>query len=186
MRQLLAFSFFVCTLLASGSVLGQAQQRAAPSLGDLAKQLQAQREKAGQKPKVYSNDNLPAQRPDQGFRIAPSLPAVPVVTGAAGSTPGAKGGHDEKYFRTRMSELRAQLEQHQRQLNVLQQKLGQGEMQFYTDPNKGLQQQYSRSDVTKGNEDIQKKQQAVADDQKAMDDLRDQLRREGGDPGWLR
>jgi uncharacterized coiled-coil protein SlyX len=85
-----------------------------------------------------------------------------------------------------MSELRAQLEQHQRQLNVLQQKLGQGEMQFYTDPNKGLQQQYSRSDVTKGNEDIQKKQQAVADDQKAMDDLRDQLRREGGDPGWLR
>jgi uncharacterized coiled-coil protein SlyX len=85
-----------------------------------------------------------------------------------------------------MSELRAQLDLHQRQLNVLQQKLGQSQTQFYADPNKTLQQEYSRSDITKLNQDIQKKQQEIADDQKAMDDLRDQLRREGGDPGWLR
>ena len=29
-------------------------------------------------------------------------------------------------------------------------------------------------------------EKALADDQKAMDDLQQELRRAGGDPGWLR
>jgi hypothetical protein len=69
---------------------------------------------------------------------------------------------------------------------VLQQKLGQNQVQYYNDPNKSLQQQYSRDDINKLTTDIDAKKQQVADDNKAIDDLRDQLRHEGGDPGWLR
>jgi predicted RNase H-like nuclease (RuvC/YqgF family) len=98
----------------------------------------------------------------------------------------ATGAHDEKYFRDRMSELRAKLAKDQADLITLQQKVGQADVQYYADPNKGLQQQYSRSDITKLNEEIQKKQKDIADDEKAIDDLRDELRHEGGEPGWLR
>jgi SMC interacting uncharacterized protein involved in chromosome segregation len=47
-------------------------------------------------------------------------------------------------------------------------------------------QQYSRGDIDKFTADIEAKKQQIAKDEKAIDDLHDQLRQEGGDPGWLR
>jgi flagellar biosynthesis chaperone FliJ len=47
-------------------------------------------------------------------------------------------------------------------------------------------QQYTRSDINQLNQDIDAKKQQIADDEKAIEDLHDQLRHEGGDPGWLR
>ena len=82
--------------------------------------------------------------------------------------------------------MKSRLEEHQRELDVLTQKLGQNKMQYYDDPNKSLQQQYSREDVDKLKSGIDAKQQQVDADNKAIDDLRDQLRHENGDPGWLR
>jgi uncharacterized protein with LGFP repeats len=85
-----------------------------------------------------------------------------------------------------MRELQAQLDLHKRQLQVLQQKESQNQMQFYPDPNKTLIQEYTRSDINKEINEIDKKKQQIADDERAIEDLRDQLRREGGEPGWLR
>jgi len=59
-------------------------------------------------------------------------------------------------------------------------------MQYYNDPSKSLMQQYSREDINKLTSDIDAKKQEIADDNKAIDDLHDQLRHDGGDPGWLR
>ena len=69
---------------------------------------------------------------------------------------------------------------------MLQQKLGQNQTQYYPDPNKTLQQEYSREDINKLTADIDAKKQQIADDEKAIEDLHDQLRHEGGDPSWLR
>ena len=85
-----------------------------------------------------------------------------------------------------MSKLKSHLETDQRELDVLQQKLGQNQMQYYGDPNKSLLQQYSREDVNTLTDEIDAKKAVVASDNQAIDDLRDQLRHEGGDPGWLR
>ena len=92
----------------------------------------------------------------------------------------------ENYRRSRLSKLQDRLDTDKRELDVLQQKLGQNQMQFYNDPNKSLQQEYSRGDINKLTAEIDAKKQQIADDEKAIDDLRDQLRHEGGDPGWLR
>jgi hypothetical protein len=105
-----------------------------------------------------------------------------------GAVPAAVGPevHDEKYYRTKMKELTAQRELHQRQLSVLQQKDSQNQMQFYTNPQKTLMQEFSRTDINKLTSEIDKKKAEIAADEDAMDALRDQLRRDGGDPGWLR
>jgi SMC interacting uncharacterized protein involved in chromosome segregation len=42
------------------------------------------------------------------------------------------------------------------------------------------------SDIHKLQDQIDKKKAEIAADQEAIDDLREQLRREGGDAGWLR
>ncbi len=197
------------TLVVAGLAAAQAQQPAAPSpsLGDLARQLKAKREKALVKPQtVFTNDNLPqrprAEGPTAAAGIAPA-PPTPETKGeapagaaaaeqgaqaeAAPPSPGAAAeAHDEKYYRMKIKELQAQLDLHQRQLSVLQQKTSQNQMQFYADPQKTLIQENTRADVNKLTQEIDKKKMEIASDYDAVDALRDQLRREGGDPGWLR
>jgi len=189
----------VILMLLGAGVWARAQDQAT-SLGDIARQLKAQRAKAAKKPaKVYSNDNLPKRPPGEAMTMAsgiseniegqsPTGDTAPSAGTAGGEAESgaAPGAHGEKFYRTKMAELRDRLETHQRQLNVLQQKQSQGQTQFYTDPNKTLQQEFSRSDANKAVDDVAKMQQQIADDEKAMDDLRDQLRHEGGEAGWLR
>ena len=104
----------------------------------------------------------------------------------------AEGGsekHGEEYFRDRMGQLEERLELDQRELTVLNQKLGQSQMMYYSDPVQGLLQSSgptAMSDVHSLQGQIDAKQADVAKDQEAIDDLHEELRRAGGDPGWLR
>jgi hypothetical protein len=151
------------------------------SLGDIARQLKAQKADEHKPAREITNDDIASPKEDASSSKGKS---------SADSAPEGSGGpaqaHDEKYFRSRLSKLQDQLDTHKRELEVLQEKLGQNQMQYYPDPNKALQQQYSRDDINKLRADIDAKKQQVADDEKAIEDLRDQLRHEGGDPSWLR
>ena len=132
-------------------------------LGDLARQLKAQRAKPEGKSKVFTNDDL-AALPPSGEQSAASpaksssttakeaksgeKPAKETSGNEAGKesakAPTAETGeqtHGEKYYRERMSKLQDRLEIDQRELSVLEQKLGQNQMQYYPDPNKGLLQE---------------------------------------------
>jgi len=84
-----------------------------------------------------------------------------------------------------MGELQQNLDTHQRDLAVLHQKLGQNMVQFYPDPNKQLQQQYSRSDIDKVNAAIDQKKQQIEADQKAISDLQQEVRDQSGSSDWL-
>jgi parvulin-like peptidyl-prolyl isomerase len=155
------------------------------SLGDIARHLNAEKAKEPKPVKVFTNDNLLGSENDVST-------LGPITKENKSTTPAPEGSgtkaqhHDEEYYRSQMSALKGTLETHQRELDVLQQKLGQNQVQYYNDPNKSLQQQYSRDDINKLTTDIDAKKQQVADDNKAIDDLSDQLRHVGGDPGWLR
>jgi hypothetical protein len=166
------------------------------SLGALARQQKAQREKAGKKPaKEFTNDNLPARPAAAGLTVAAEMSAEsqektteePENTEAA--TTESAPAHDEKYYRDEMSKLQTRLETHRRQLSVLEQKMSQGDMQYYANPQKTLEQTSTPSfysDVNKLRDEMAKKKQEIAGDEQAMENLRDQLRREGAPPGWLR
>jgi uncharacterized protein with LGFP repeats len=163
------------------------------SLGELAKKLRSQRATSQKSVRVFTNDNLPRGPAAGGISIAGSMTPEPSAQQAQpssgvepGTGAGASGTHDEKYYRERMAELQSRLELHQRELSVLQQKQGQGQMQFYGDPNKALQQEYSRSDINKVADEVAKKQAEIDADNRAIQDLQDQLRREGAPSGWLR
>lgn len=175
------WTIFVLASCFLGLVSGFAQQKFGttnPSLGDIARQLKAQKSKDAKPAKVFTNDNLSAPA-DSGAAV--------VASGASkDALPKGTVTHDEVYYRAQLSRLQTQLQTHQRELDVLQQKLGLNAMQYYPDPNKTLLQEYSRSDINKKTDEIDAKKQQIADDEKAIEDLHDQLRREGGDPAWLR
>jgi hypothetical protein len=181
-------------------------------LGDVARQLKAQRAKSEEKSKVFTNDDLATLSPSPEHSAAsPEKSSTTTTTKEA--KPGEKSvkksseneaekksakaapvetgeeTHGEKYFHDHMSKLQDRLELDQRELSVLEQKLGQNQMMYYTDPSKGLLQESgptAMSDVYKLQDQIAKKKAEIAADQEAIDNLQEQLRREGGDAAWLR
>lgn len=163
-----------------------------PSLGEVARQLKAQQEREKEKPvAVFTNDNLPS-RGSLGIasvklkKNAKEMVQTQKKHGAQGLT---HKRHDEKYFRSKADTIRSQLEFHKRQLAVLKQQLGLAKMQYYPDPQKTLEQESTpdfQEDVDKLRAKITNAQTAIANDQKAMNNLQQELRREGGDPGWIR
>jgi hypothetical protein len=194
----------VCGL---GASLARAQNSTSSvPLGDLARQLKAQRAKSPGKSKVYTNDNLPTQSPmseqgapspTSGEEAKPGEKSAQETSGNEAGTESRKApsaetseqAHGEQYYRERMAKLQDRLELDQRELSVLEQKLGQNQMQYYPDPLKGLLQESgptAMSDIHKLQDEIAKQKDKVAADQKAIDDLQGQLRHEGGDPAWLR
>jgi predicted RNase H-like nuclease (RuvC/YqgF family) len=177
---------FVLTCLAVANIYGQ--QKSDPndtSLGDVARQVKAQKAKEPKPAKVFTNDNISAPLDNASGVDVSSKEKSPTNSAPEESGEHAKP-HDAEYFRSQMSTLQGRLDTDKRELDVLQQKLGQNQMQYYNDPNKSLLQQYSRDDIDKLTAEIDAKKQKVADDEKAIEDLHEQLRREGGDPGWLR
>jgi predicted RNase H-like nuclease (RuvC/YqgF family) len=191
----LRFCVLACVVfcLAPGISKAQTPDSTATSLGDLARQVRAEKSKETKAAKVFTNDNLPPatelkESPSEKSPKEPAAGAGPESKEKPETQPAgeAKEAHDEKYYRARLSELQGRLDLHKRELDVLQQKLNLNQMQYYSDPNKALQQEYTRGDLNQLNQDIDAKKQQIADDEKAIEDLRDQLRREGGDPGWLR
>jgi len=174
----------VCALLAATISLAQQQSSSSnTSLGEVARQLKAQKAKEAKPAKVITNDNLTttdSMAPKAAAEGKTPAEAAPKEAAAAPEV------HGEDYYRARLGKLQDQLETHKRELGVLQQKLAQGQMQYYPDPQKALEQQNSREDINKMTAEIDAKKQQIADDEKAIEDLHDQLRREGGDPGWLR
>ena len=177
---------FVLACLAAVGMYGQ--QKSDPndtSLGDIARQIKAQKAKETKPAKVFTNDNISAPEDKASGVEVTSKEKSPANSAPEGLGEPAKA-HDAEYFRSQMSTLQGRLDTDKRELAVLQQKLGQNQMQYYPDPNKSLLQQYSREDIDKLTAEIDAKKQKVADDEKAIENLREQLRREGGDPGWLR
>jgi len=179
--KLVILGFALAGLATAACFAQQKSETNDTSLGDIARQLNAQKAKTAKPAKVITNDNIPALKDGDGISTGPKE-KTPTPEESAGSTQ----GHDEKYFRSRMSSLQNQLDTHKRELEVLQQKLGQNNMQYYPDPNKEIQQLYTRGDINKLTADINAKKQQIADDEKAIDDLHEQLRHENGDPSWLR
>ena len=179
------FALILVCLAPGAGVSQQNTGTSDTSLGDIARQLKAQKPKVPKPAYVFTNDNLSPASPASTIAGTPpdkkptdeTSPPDKKKTGAA---------HDETYYRAKLSELKDNLDTHTRQLEVLQQKLGQNQTQYYPDPNKTLQQEYSRKDINTLDKDIEAKKQQIADDQTAIDDLNDQLRHEGGDPAWLR
>jgi predicted RNase H-like nuclease (RuvC/YqgF family) len=176
----------VCIFLAAGR--GYTQQKPDAndnSLGNIARTIKAQKAKEPKPAIVITNDNISTHK-EEASEVAPASKGKSSAASAPAEPAAKEQTHDEAYFRSQMSTLQGNLDTHKRELDVLQQKLGQNQMQYYSDPNQSLQQQYSRDDVNKLTADIDAKKHQIADDEKAIENLHDQLRRENGDPSWLR
>jgi hypothetical protein len=159
----------------------------APKQESLAEAARRSREqKKESKPvKVFTNDNIPTKG---GISTVGAVAAEPGASSDTGTpdAKGAKGSGDEKTWRDKFAALHHNLDQDTTDLDVMQRELGVLNVQYYSDPVKGMQQGLTRDDINKKTADIDAKKQAIQADQKAIDDAEEDLRKSGGDPGWSR
>jgi DNA repair exonuclease SbcCD ATPase subunit len=163
----------------------QAQSQPQPqqdALAEAARKAREQRKNLPKAAKVYDNDNLPRNPGD--VSVVGDVTKKPE---AAAVTKEEKAQQkDEAYWRARFAKLRVKLKKDQDELEVLQRELGQLQVQYYPDPMKALEQQYTMSNINKQRAKVEAKQKDIQQDQQAISDLEDELRRAGGDPGWAR
>lgn len=175
----------------------QEQQPAAQSTGDpiadAARKARERKKEAPKPKKVYEND-------DVSTKPAPSAPAA-TASSAAATAPkeGAEGGeaqseagagekpkNDEATWRKRFSGVRAKLADAEKELDILQREQEKAQVQYYSDPQKALSEQYTRQTVNEKDTKIAAKKQEIAGLKQQLSDMEDQLRQSGGDPGWAR
>jgi hypothetical protein len=156
-------------------------------LAAAARHAREQRKDSAKPAKVFDNDNIPTTG---GVSTVGNSPAA-ADSGPAGgdhAAPAAGGasGKGEKYWREKFADLHHKLEADQANLDVMQRELSQLNIQYYSDPVKGMQQDLTRSDINDKTAKIEAVQKQIQADQQAISDAQDELRKSGGDSGWAR
>jgi hypothetical protein len=199
-------NWFAASVLLPGLCLGvlpalaqQQQSQASPApqsgdpVADAARKAREQQKAAPKPKKVYTDDDVkPATprdnaatngQPAGGAQAAPDN-GQGAATGAGTATP--SGEDAEKAWRKRFADQRDKIASAEKELDILQRESEKAQVQYYNDPQKALQEQYTRKDINDKNAKIDQKKQDIANLKQQLSDMEDELRKSGGDPGWAR
>jgi hypothetical protein len=103
--------------------------------------------------------------------------------GAAGKTTEPEESPETKW-RRQFKETYVNLYRAQKELDVLQREDNKAQVQYYSDPQKALAEQYTRQDINDKDAKIAAKKKEIDQIKQRISDMEEALRKSGGDPGW--
>ncbi|GAC1641247.1 MAG: hypothetical protein NVS9B14_22890 [Candidatus Acidiferrum sp.] len=173
----------------------QSSQQSGDAVAEAARKAQEQKKDAPKPKKVYTEDDISTKKSD--ISVVGTAPHPPADTAAlantAKPTDSAAAGDKEKEdpnsesaWRKRFDKLRDKIATAQQELDILQREENKNGVQYYSDPTKAMNEQYSRDEINKRAAKIEAKKNQLAALQQQWSDLEDQLRAAHGDPGWSR
>src|SRR5260370_183987 len=89
-------------------------------------------------------------------------------------------------WRKRFQGQRGKIGKAERELDILSRELEKAQVEYYPDPQKAMTQQNTRADINDKTAKIEAKKNQLDELRQGLNDLEDQLRKSGGDPGWAR
>jgi hypothetical protein len=186
--------FGVLPALAQQQQQSSGQQQTGDPVADAARKAREQKKTAPKPKKVYTDDDVKPATPASDAGAATGQPAggkqaAPDGGQGAGNGAGAgTSGKDdaETTWKKRFQDQRNKIATAEKQLDILQRESEKAQVQYYNDPQKALQEQYSRKDINDKNAKIDQKKQEIANLKQQLSDMEDELRKSGGDPGWAR
>jgi hypothetical protein len=178
-------------------------------LGDVARKFREQQSKSESKSaKVYTNDNLPGHKPDEGGAAASVPPIAPAATAlgqtqAGDSTQASKPtsqapelvesapqsekpaneNHSKDYWQGRFKSVRADLADAQERQHLAEDELNLLQIQDVRTLNTDVKADLARQISGKQDEIVQK-QALTSEAQKALDDLRNEFEASGAPEDW--
>jgi hypothetical protein len=180
-------------------------QNTGESVADAARKSRENKKNAPKGTKVYTDDEV-SPTPAPGASAQAAAPAADGSAPASGDAPAASGNGtagasdpknpqgsagttdkaDEKAWRKRFQAQRDKIAFAEKELDVLQREQDKAQVQYYPDPQKALSEGYTRKDINEKDVKIAAKKDEIAKLKQGLDDMEDELRKSGGDPGWAR
>jgi hypothetical protein len=160
------------------------------AVADAARQARAQKKTPAKPAKVYTDDDLnrlPATGGTQGN--AAGAPTQPKTDAAAQDQQKADASADDKSeaaWRKRFAAVRSGLAQAEKELDILQREGDRAQTQYYSDPQKAMNEQLTRKEINDKAAKIAAKQKEIGQIKQKISDMEDELRKSGGSPGWSR
>ena len=167
------------------------QQRTGDPVADAARKAREKKKDAPKPKKIYTDDDVKKSAPEPAPGVAGGTVDATAVQAAGGP---AKTGDATKTedpngqaaWRRRFQAQRDKIAKLMKELDILGRELEKAQMAYYPDPQKAMTQQNSRTEINAINAKIDAKKKEVAELQQGLDDMEEQLRKSGGDPGWAR
>ncbi|MEQ1353975.1 MAG: hypothetical protein ABLT11_08145 [Candidatus Acidiferrum sp.] len=181
-----------------------AAQQTDDPVADAARQAREAKKNAPKPRKVYTDDDVSRPKPAPPTTPAPgTFPGTPnalppgtpsAATGATAATanpvgtasPADNDAKTEAAWRQRFKNQRDKIARAEKELDVLQREEEKSQIQYYPDPQKAMNEQYTRKDINEKRDKIEAKRQEIAQLKQGLSDLEDDLRKAGGDSGWSR
>jgi chromosome segregation ATPase len=181
-------------LAAQSQQQGSEQQPATDPVADAARKAREQKKTEPKPKKVYTEDDfggVPATASNEkavaGEKAgAGGAAGTTQATGKGEKKDGAPTEDQETTWRKRFKEMHAKIAQAEQELNILQRELDKGQVQYYTDPQKALEEQNTRKDIDEKTTKINEKKKEIEELKQKLSDMEDELRKSGGDIGWAR
>jgi hypothetical protein len=181
-------AFIILASLGLAGVASNAQQTGDP-VADAARKARQAKKDAPKPKKVYTDDDVKTTAPDPVSSATPGNAAGTNAT-TAGQTAGVAGKDDdpngETAWRKRFKEAYEKITRGEKELDILQREFDKAQTQYYSDPQKALNEQNNRAEINDKTAKIDAKKKELDQLKQAISDLEEQLRKSGGDPGWAR
>jgi hypothetical protein len=163
------------------------QQSGSDPVADAARKAREDKKNAAKPKKVYTDDDVkpatPAPVENPSGAAGAALVAAQQKGGDAGA---AEDPNGEAAWRKKFKAQHDKITKAESELDILQRELQKAQVEYYPDPQKALSEQNNRKEVNDKMAKIDAKKQEIAQLKQGLDDLEDQLRKSGGDPGWAR
>jgi hypothetical protein len=171
------------------------QQSTGDPVADAARRAREQKKKDTVKPKhVYTDDDVNhststgAPASTDANAPATSEGGAPKTSDAQSKDAAGKTAEPEESpevkWRKQFKEVYANLDRAQKELDILQREDNKAQVQYYSDPQKALAEQYTRKDINDHDTKIAAKKKEIDQLKQHISDMEEALRKAGGDPGW--
>jgi len=182
--------FLAAFAITCGSAVAQQSQSQSTGdpVADAARKAREEKKNAA-KPKHVLTDDDVAPKPAEPRATSPTGSAAGQnSTAAAGDDAGKKeeSPNSEAAWRKRFAAQRKKIADAQLEYDVLQREISKADVQYYSDPTKAMNEQYSRAEINDKTDKAEAKKKEIAALQQQLSDMEDDLRKAGGDPGWAR
>ena len=172
----------------------QSQSATGDPVADAARKAREEKKVAPKPKKVFTDDDVAprveAPAPPPSAAAAPTGSTTPAVSLAKQAKAGAEqekeDPNSEAAWRKRFADQRRKISDAESELDVLQREAAKADLQYYSDPQKAMNEQLTRNEINEKNDKIAAAKKKIGDLKQQLSDMEDQLRASGGDPGWAR
>jgi chromosome segregation ATPase len=191
-----AKSFLLASAILFSSVLVAARQQdnsqqTGDPVADAARRAREAKQTAPKPKKVYTDDDVSRSKPAPAATSTTDNSSTHESSKTAGTSSKTPTSADldakaESDWRKRFKEQRDNIARAEKELDVLQREGQKDQIQYYSDPQKAMTEQYTRKDINEKDAKIAAKQKDIEQLKQGLSDLEDALRKAGGDSGWSR